>query len=99
MFYLHRLLLFLVNGCSLQVRRRTLRRNSLSPIRMEQLQKLKYIFCNDRLNFTEDLACTATELWVADISPEDMDFLMANGRAEELALMIESSVASASTST
>lgn len=75
----------------------TLRRNSLSPMKMEELQILKYIFCNDRLNFTEGLICTEAELSIADISPDTVDFLMANGRANELEGMIESSSALAGT--
>ncbi|KAJ3804706.1 hypothetical protein EV368DRAFT_50970, partial [Lentinula lateritia] len=72
----------------------TLRRNSLSPIKMEVLQILKYIFRNDRLNFTEDLICTEAELMVADIPPMTIDFLMANRHANELESMIESSTVS-----
>ncbi|KAJ3925449.1 MAG: hypothetical protein NXY57DRAFT_881265, partial [Lentinula lateritia] len=65
--------------------------NSLSPLKMEVLQIMKYIFCNNRLNFMEDLICTEAELLVADISTETIDYLMANGRGHELASMIDSS--------
>ncbi|KAF8831071.1 hypothetical protein HHX47_DHR1000060 [Lentinula edodes] len=75
-----------------------LRRNSLSPLKMEVFQILKYIFGNDRLNFTEDLICTKVELLVADISTETIDYLMANGRGHELASMIDSSFESQRTS-
>lgn len=71
----------------------TLRRNSLSPLKMEILQILKYIFRNDRLNFTEGLICTEAELLVADISPDMVDLLMSSGRANELEAMVESSAA------
>lgn len=58
---------------------------------IEVLQILKCIFRNDRLTFTEDLICTEAELTVTDIPSDTIDFLMANGRANELVSMIETS--------
>jgi hypothetical protein len=58
---------------------------------MEILQILKYIFRNDRLNFTESLLCTEEELSVIDVSPSVLNELLATGNIDRLAELLDSS--------
>jgi hypothetical protein len=68
-----------------------LRRSSLSPIVMEILQVLKYIFRNDRLSFTDDLLCCEEELSIVDIPREKVEELLSTGKIDELKELLDSS--------
>ncbi|KAF9032316.1 hypothetical protein BDZ89DRAFT_948288, partial [Hymenopellis radicata] len=49
-----------------------LRRTSMSPLMMEVLQILKYIYRYDRLTFFGDLVCSEEELSFVDIPPKTL---------------------------
>ncbi|KAF9009135.1 hypothetical protein BDZ89DRAFT_536865 [Hymenopellis radicata] len=66
----------------------TLRRTSMSPLMMEVLQILKYIYRHDRLAYFGDLVCTEEELSVVDIPPETIEYLIAHGKITELMDML-----------
>ncbi len=51
-----------------------LRRTRLSPLLMEVLQILKYIYRHDRLSFFGDLVCTEEELSYVDIPANTVAF-------------------------
>jgi hypothetical protein len=59
---------------------------------MEMLQILKFIYRNDRLNFTQDLISTEQELSVIDISADAVKDLLARGKVDDLIALIESSL-------
>jgi hypothetical protein len=69
-----------------------LRRSNLSPVMMEILQILKFIFRNDRLSFTEDLISTEQELSVIDISADVVKDLLSRGKVDDLVALVESSL-------
>ncbi|KAJ2918846.1 hypothetical protein MD484_g1605, partial [Candolleomyces efflorescens] len=68
-----------------------LRRSSLSPLMMEMLQILKFIYRGDRLSFTEDLLSSEFELSILDIEPQVIDRLMAEGKIDELCELVDES--------
>ncbi|KAJ7468181.1 hypothetical protein FB451DRAFT_1039850, partial [Mycena latifolia] len=70
----------------------TLRRSSLSPVTMEILKLLKFMFRNDRLTFTEGLLCTEQELSVIDVPPAIIEELFSSGKIVELMALIDSSL-------
>jgi hypothetical protein len=70
----------------------TLRRSNLSPVMMEILQILKFIYRNDRLSFTEDFISTEQELSVIDVSADVVKDLLSRGKVDELVALVESSL-------
>jgi hypothetical protein len=69
----------------------SLRRSNLSPIMMEVLQILKFIFRKDRLNFMEGLVSTEEELTLIDVDPSVIEELLSAGRVGDLVDLLESS--------
>jgi hypothetical protein len=69
-----------------------LRRSNLSPVMMEVLQILKFIYRNDRLSFTDDLISTEQELSVIDVSADVVKDLLSRGKVDELVALVESSL-------
>ncbi|KAJ7683671.1 hypothetical protein B0H17DRAFT_864290, partial [Mycena rosella] len=68
-----------------------LRRGNLSPIVMEMLQILKFIYRKGRVSFTDGLVATEEELSVIDVDPEVLEGLLAAGRVEELVQLLNES--------
>ena len=69
-----------------------MRRSNLSPVMMEILQILKFIYRNDRLSFTEDLISTEQELSVIDVSADVVKDLLSRSKVDELVALVESSL-------
>ncbi|KAJ6611081.1 hypothetical protein B0H10DRAFT_1810310, partial [Mycena sp. CBHHK59/15] len=69
----------------------SLHRSSLSPVTMEILQLLKFMFRTDRLTLTEGLVCTEEELSVIDIPAAAVEELLSSGKISELMVLIDSS--------
>ncbi|KAG1843602.1 hypothetical protein DFJ58DRAFT_665201, partial [Suillus subalutaceus] len=64
----------------------TLERSDLFPITLEALQVLKFIYKQDRLNFTEDLVADERDYTISGhVTPRAADELMPAGNLRELA--------------
>src|SRR5258708_35656178 len=63
----------------------TQRCNNISPTMLEALQILKFIYNQDRLNFTEDLVADERDYMISvPVTPRAVDELMAAGKFGEL---------------
>src|SRR6266481_6421846 len=63
----------------------TQRRNNISPTMLEALQILKFIYKQDRLNFTDDLVADERDYMISGhVTPRAVDELMAAGKFSEL---------------
>jgi hypothetical protein len=69
-----------------------LRHSNLSPVMMEVLQILEFIYRNDRLSFTDDLISTEQELSVIDVSADVVKDLLSQGKVDKLVALVESSL-------
>ncbi|KIK35495.1 hypothetical protein CY34DRAFT_95971 [Suillus luteus UH-Slu-Lm8-n1] len=63
----------------------TLRRSNLSLATLEALQVLKFVYKQDRFNFTEDLVADKQDYTISGpVTPRAVDELMAAGNLREL---------------
>lgn len=66
-----------------------LRRSSMSPLMMEMLQIMKFIYRSERLSFTDNLLSSEYELSILDIEPQVIDALMSEGKIDELVKLVD----------
>ena len=61
----------------------------MSPLMMEILQILKFIYRADHLTFTDDLLSTPFEQSILDIDPYEIDVLLGEGKIDELCKLVD----------
>lgn len=69
----------------------TNRRSNLGPLKMEQLQMMKFGYRSQRLSFTDDLICSERELSVLDVPADTMRDLLERNEIQELDRLIKES--------
>jgi hypothetical protein len=68
----------------------TQRRNNISPTMLEAVQILKFIYKQDRLNFTDDLVADEWDYTISGpVTPRAVDGLVAAGKFRELDELLE----------
>ncbi|OBZ72686.1 putative AC transposase [Grifola frondosa] len=68
----------------------TQHRTNLDVATMEMLQVLKYSVREDRLSFTDDWIPNETEMLHVEVSPDEVDRLLSEGKIDELVALLES---------
>jgi hypothetical protein len=63
----------------------------MDPVVFEILQILKFTFRQDRLEFTKHLIYQEEELETVDLTPAEIDRLMARGEVRELEFLVHAS--------